>query len=113
MASNPDENNPPQNNSRKTNRGPGLFRRFGANRNTGPKQRPVSVLIPQPSSSSPVPNPPHNSNTDSGFSTATGSTSSSSSSTEQRPLQKTASFRINKKSGPYSGWQLYFSEIGN
>lgn len=112
MASNPNESNPPQNNSRKTNRGPNFFRRPGANRNTGPKQRPVSVLIPQPSSS-PIPNQTHNSNSnsDSGYSTTSGSASSSSSA--ETPPQQTASFRINKKSGPYSGWQLYFPEIGN
>lgn len=121
MASNPNENRPPQNNTRKPNR-PNFFRRNGANRNTGPQQRPVSLLIPQ-TSSSPLPNPllpssnlqpnqPPNSDSDSGFSTTSSSGSSSSPSPGQPPVRP-ASFRINKKCGPYSGWQLYFPEIGN
>lgn len=124
MASNPNENNPPRNNQRKSNNGANFNRRswHGTNRNTGPKQRPFAVMIPQPSSR-PLPNPSQNSDSnnpipsnllpipvqtssDPGYSTA-------SSSTEQPTAAKTASYRINKKSGPYDGWQLYFPEIGN
>lgn len=117
MASNPDENNPPRNNNRKSNNGANYNRRswHGTNRNTGPKQRPFSLIIPQPSSI-PLPNPAQRS--DSEFPTSSSplpnpaQSSDSSSSTEQPPT-KTASYRINKKSGPYDGWQLYFPEIGN
>lgn len=103
MASNPDENSAQnRNNGRKSN-GSNFARRnwHGANRDTGPRQRPVAVLIPQVSSSS-LPNPAQS--LDSGHPTV------SSASTER--LAKTSSYRINRKSGPYHGWQLYFPEIG-
>lgn len=106
MASNPNENNPPRNNNRKSSNGANYNRRswHGMNRpnNTGPKQRPVSLAIPQPSSNQ----PPNSVQTpDSGNSTSSSSTA--------QPPTKSASYRINKKSGPYNGWQLYFPEIGN
>lgn len=124
MASNPDENNPPRNNNnRKSSNGSNVHRRswHGANRNTGPKQRPFAVMIPQPSSR-PLLNPSQN--LDSNFVPVSNSLPnpappdsdpdfSTTSSTTERPLTKTASYRINKKSGPYDGWQLYFPEIGN
>lgn len=100
MASNPDENNAPNasrsNNGRKSNNGSNFARRnwHGGNRNTGPRQRPVSVLIPRSSTGNIDP----------------ADATEPSSSTAQ-PTRAT-SYRINRQSGPYHGWQLYFPETG-
>lgn len=92
------ENNPPGNNgpgnNRKVSNNSNFFRmrhRLQNGRNTGPKQRTVSLLIPQSSSSN---------------------VSSPSNSASSGPTPPSASFQINKASGPYCGWQLYFPEIG-
>lgn len=87
-------------NNRKTT-GNNFFRmrhRFQSNRQSGPRERPVSLLIPQPNQSS--------------ASTSGANSSNASSSTSAGRASETASFRINRKSGPYSGWQLYFPETG-
>lgn len=120
MASNPDENNAQRRNNaptgkRKSNNGTNFHRRswHGANRSTGPIQRPVSLMIPQPASSL-IRN--SSETLDSGIRTVETSerlTSTNSSSSHTGQPTKPASFRINRKSGPYNGWQLYFPEIGN
>lgn len=95
MASNPDENSAPRNNNGGRSRGGSNWRGRnwrGANRSTGPRQRPVAVLIPQGQS-----NDDQNASLPSGAGQPT----------------RTSSYRINRKSGPYHGWQLYFPEIGN
>lgn len=95
MADNPPRNNAAANggagNNRKAPSKNNFFQmrnRFQSNRDTGPKQRTVSLLIPQSSSSS----------QSSGYSSGSN--------------PPTASFGINKKTGPYCGWQLYFPETG-
>lgn len=93
MGDNAGNNNVSRPNTNRKTSNSNFFRmrhRFQSNRQSGPRERPVSLLIPQSSQSS----------------SSTSGYSSNSSSSE------TASFRINKKSGPYSGWQLYFPETG-
>lgn len=68
--------------------------RFHNNRNTGPRQNAMSFLLPSGSPSS----------------TTSDSTSNTTSTEASTSL---TSFRINKKTIPYVGWQLYFPEIGN
>lgn len=105
MADNPAPNNAAANKKKKPNNQ--FFRmRNRFHNDSGPRQRPVSLLIPQSSSSS----HPTNNTADSANETAlNGSTNGNAS----VPPTRAASFRINKRCGPYSGWQLYFPEIGN
>lgn len=84
-------------NNRKKPNGNNFFRmrnRFHNARDTGPKQRNVSMMIPSST--------PHGSDSSSGYSSSSSSPGSNAPST---------SFGI-KKTGPYSGWQLYFPEVG-
>lgn len=103
MAENPTNSNAAAPNKRNTtnNNFYRMRNRYQGNRNTGPKQRPVSLLIPQPASSSST-----------GLSNRLSDSSSNIASGAGQPTE-TASFRINRQSGPYSGWKLYFPEIGN
>lgn len=101
MSENPAANNGNANN-RKTSNNNNFFRmrhRFQSNRNTGPKQRTVSLLIPQPSSPRPS-------------TSSSESTSGYPSSSSSGPTVATTSFQISKKNGPYAGWQLYFPDVG-
>lgn len=101
MADNPAPNNAAANKKKKPNNQ--FFRmRNRFHNDSGPRQRPVSLLIPQSSSSSLT----SNNTADSANETASNGNSSV-------PPTRAASFRINKRCGPYSGWQLYFPEIGN
>lgn len=106
MAENPGNNNAPQNNKRKAP-GNNFFRMRYAmqrNRNTGPRERPVALLIPQSSTLQP--------NVASTNGPGVVSFPSNDLTTTDRRPQTSASFQINKKSGPYIGWQLYFPETG-
>lgn len=91
MAENPPANNanPTNNNRKTTNRN--FFRGRNRFHATGPRQNTVSVPIPQPSSIEPI---------GGAYQPSAG------------PAPQSISFRIDKKSGPYSGWKLYFPEIG-
>lgn len=105
MAENPPINGAAPNN-RKTSSN-NFFRmrhRLQNNRNSGPRQPTVSLLIPQSSTPSPTNAP------SSGFGSSATPESQGNSSTV--PRQPIASFRIDKNAGPYSGWKLYFPEIG-
>lgn len=102
MAENPAGNNGNANNRKKSNNS-NFFRmrhRFQNNRDTGPKQRTVSILIPQPSTS---PRP---------STSSSESTSDYTSSSSSGPTVPSTSFQISKKNGPYAGWQLYFPDVG-
>lgn len=105
MAENPSRNNGTTGNNRKTSNN-SFFRmrhHFQSNRNAGPRQPTVSLLIPQPSVLSPA----------NSFTNGNNSATESQSGPSAIPTPPTTSFRIDKKAGPYSGWKLYFPEIGN
>lgn len=76
------------------------------NRNNGPKQPTVSLIIPQNGSESSEPRESHASTP------ASASTSSGYSSNASTPPTRVRSIEIKNKCGPYAGWQLYFPETG-
>lgn len=94
MAGNPNPNRNPNVAPAANKRASGnnnFFRmrnRFNANRDAGPRQSAVSLLIPS-----------------GGQSTSYGQSSSS-------PGESSA-IKIGNKCGPYAGWQLYFPKVGN
>lgn len=109
MADTGGNNNSNNNGSRPNNKktpGNNFYRmknRFQNFRNSGPRERPVSLLIPQPSS---------NNQSNASSSSSSNNSSGTNTSTAIGRSSETTSFRISKKSGPYSGWQLYFPETG-
>lgn len=82
-------NQPTSNNKKTGNRN--FFRARNRFYATGPRQNTVSVPIPQTISTETV---------GGAYQPSVG------------PSTSSISFRIDKKSGPYSGWKLYFPEIG-
>lgn len=94
MAENPPANGATANNARKTNNR-NFFRMRNRVSSAGPRPNTFSVLIPQTSN------------------TVTNQSGGGALQPLAVAAPQSISFQIDKKNGPYSGWKLYFPEIGS